>query len=315
MRDQPANHSTASRLTVRYAFVLLLVAAATVLAACTGSTATKSSGQSSGIANTDRAAVGAPGIVAGIPKPAPGEPAKATTPLQERHIVRTAVMSVEVPNVDQAADVLLAKAVRAGGRVDGDDRNTNKLQRTAVIVLRTPPDTLDGLISAASGLGKETSRTVKGDDVSTAQADVRGRVNALTVSVTRLTDFLKHSGTINDLVSLESQLTEREAELRSTTAQQQALEDQVALATMTVNLSAPAPVAAARTQEGPSGFGSAFASGWHGLMLGVRWLLAGIGYGVPFALVAGMLGAAGVLILRRRRSGLSTTPAAATDAG
>jgi hypothetical protein len=246
---------------------------------------------------------------------AAGQPAKVSTPLQQRDIVRTGTLALKVSDVDRAANAVVAQTQRVGGRVDGDARSNTGDRRTASLVLRLPAQAWDAMITdLVTHIGTETSRTVKGEDVTATRADVTARVAALQTSVGRLTDFLKHSGTINDLVSLEGQLTQREAELESTVAQQRALSDQISLTTLTVELSAPKAVTPVRA-SGPSGFGSALAGGLHALTVGWRWLMAAVGYALPFGVVAALVIVPLLVIWRRRRlSGPPVEPIAASDA-
>src|SRR6185503_18954979 len=187
-----------------------------------------------------------------------------------RAVVRTGTLSVTVANVDQAADSALAATKADGGRVDGDDRNEDSTGRHAELVLRVPAAKLDELRDTVSRLGHEDNRSMHGADVTANQADIDGRVQELTISVGRLQDYLKHSGSISELVTLESQLTQRESELQSTVEQQKALSDQVELATLTVDLHGKAAVVHARS--GPAGFGSAVWKALGGLLLSLRWL-------------------------------------------
>jgi hypothetical protein len=224
-------------------------------------------------------------------------PAKQKTPLQERQIIRTATLDVTVPDVDRAARAALAATAQAGGRTDADDRNGDRSGRHAHLVLRVPAPALSGLLDKVVALGHENSRTDHGDDVTTQVADVGARVRELQISVGRLQDYLRHSGSIGDLVSLESQLTQRQSELDSTLSQQRALADQVELATLTVDLSTVLPVL--RGSAGPAGFGSALLASWHALLFSGRVALALLGYLAPFLLIA-LLAAAGYLVVRRR---------------
>ena len=227
-----------------------------------------------------------------------GSGSTSSTPLQQRAVVRTASLSVTVANVDQAAESALGATKIDGGRVDGDDRNEDSTGRHAQLVLRVPNTELDALIATVSRLGHEDSRSEHGDDVTASQADVKARVQELTISVGRLQDFLKHSGSINELVSLESQLTQRESELQSTIAQQQALSDQVDLATLTVDLHGKAAVV--HTRSGPAGFGSAVWKALGGLLLSLRWLAALLGYLLPFLVALAIPGVPAALWWRRR---------------
>ena len=193
-------------------------------------------------------------------------------------------MAVTVTDVDRAANSALSATAAADGRTDRDDRSDDGNGRHAELVLRVPPAKLDSLISTIGRLGHEDSRSVQGQDVTASQADVTARVQALTISVGRLQDFLRHSGSIADLVSLESQLTQRESDLQSTVAQQHALSDQVDLASLTVELSS-APRPAGTGDSAPAGFGTAVLHAVHGAAADTA--LGGGGAGLPAAVPAG----------------------------
>jgi hypothetical protein len=292
--------------------VALTMLAMLALAGCGGSR----HGSSGSAAQTDSGGVavnGSNGALGAKSPQAAGQPATGSgsaatgTPLQQRAVVRTASLAVTVTNVDQAADSALAAAKTAGGRVDGDDRNEDSAGRHAELVLRVPVAKLDALIGTVSKLGHEDSRAVHGDDVTANQADVNARVQELTISVGRLQDFLKHSGSISDLVSLESTLTQRESELQSTVAQQQALSDQVDLSTLTVDLHTKA--GAIRTGSGPAGFGSALRRALDGLLLSLRWLAALLGYLLPFLVVLAIPAVPAALWWRRNRQHRRNRPA------
>lgn len=225
--------------------------------------------------------------------------APARTPLQQRDIVRTATLTLTVPDVDQAAQAALAATTAAGGRVDTDDRSSaGRDGRQAHLVLRVPAAGLDGLRDKVVALGHETSRTEQGSDVTTQVADVNARITELQISVGRLQDFLRHSGSITELIALESQLTQRQSDLQSTIAQQQALADQVSLATLTVDLSRTPTGIAGHARQLP-GFAGAIRASLHALLFTGRLAVAGLGYLTPFLLVFLVAGYFG---LRHRRS-------------
>lgn len=287
------------------------------IAGCSGSSTSGDAavGQSAGDARVDEAAPAVPPVEdsagqagadadpgaegqKGLPAPLPGE-------LQQRAIVRTAALSVEAENVDAAADAVLALATTYNGRVDGDLRHDTEERRTAQIVLRVPPEDLDTVIAAIVDLGEEINREIRGEDVTTVKADVDARVTSLTASVARLQELMSKSGSVADLVALESALAYREQELASLQAQQRALNDQISLATLTVSLSAPGR---AVEEAGPTGFGEAVETGWNGLLTGLGWIVAAIGYALPVAVPVALLIAIPLVIRRRRRRTTQTPP-------
>lgn len=297
----------------------LIPFALVLLAGCGGTAARSSHGATAGVAQSapepaagaaDSASGGAADNASGSAGSNVAKSAGAAVDLQQRDIVRTATLDVTVSDVDRAADAAVAATTAAGGRADADDRSTSGSDRHAHLVLRVPAAGLTGLLDRVAAGGHENSRTDHGDDVTAAKADVGARVAELRISVARLQDFLRKSGSISELVSLEDQLTQRQSELQSTIAQQNALADQVSLASLTVDLGATLPPVARRTHSGPPGFGPAVIASLHGLGATVRLLLAGAGYLVPFLVLLVPIGF-GLLWLRKRlRSGSPADPVA-----
>lgn len=210
----------------------------------------------------------------------------------ERDIVRTAQLSVTADDPTDAAQQAGTIATAAGGRVEQDNRDGS-----AHLVLRVPANRLDATLTQLAALGDLTAQQVDGDDVTAQTADLGARVKALQTSVDRLQTLISSSGNLANLLQVETQLTSRQAELESLQAQQRALADQVSLATITVDFVEPA-VAAAKSE--PTGFGGAVAGGWHGFTVTVRFVLAGLGYALPFLLLAAAVGAVAILVRRRR---------------
>jgi hypothetical protein len=228
--------------------------------------------------------------------------APARTPLQQRDIVRTATLALTTSDVDRAADAAVAATKAAGGRADTDDRSSaGQDGRQAHLVLRVPAAGLDPLRDKVIALGHETSRTEQGSDVTSQVADVNARITELQISVGRLQNFMQHSGSITELLALESQLTQRQSDLQSTIAQQQALADQVDLATLTVDISRTPAGIAGHARQLP-GFVGAIRASWHALLYSGRLLVAGLGYLIPFLLLPVLAGYLGLRIRRSRRS-------------
>ncbi|MCW2521722.1 MAG: hypothetical protein JWO63_57, partial [Frankiales bacterium] len=184
-------------------------------------------------------------------------------------------------------------------------RSTNGSNRSAHLVLRLPPDRLQAAIDDTVRQGREVSRTIEGEDVTAAHADVNARVAALQTSVARLQDFLSHSGSITDLVTLENDLSQRESTLESTLAQQRALNDQIALSTLTIHLSEAGAKPVAAPAQHAVGFLGALRSGWHGFTATLNWLAALAGYLIPFLplllVLALLVVGVGALVRQRQR--------------
>jgi hypothetical protein len=331
------------------------VLAVTMLAGCTGASnsdaaaglAGEVSGQaaSSGVAgaaapNAGRGAdSGAAADGTAPSRPASGAAGNPDTPLvDDRQIIRTASVAVQVtvpqPRSDgadggvppdeatrraladaaaQAATKVRALAPGNGGYVSASDGGG----ATISIVLRIPAESYTGVMHALGGIGEITSRTEKTSDVTDEMIDVASRVDTMKASIDRIRALLAQADKIGDVISIESELASREADLESLQHRQAALKDQVALSTIAVTISAVLVGTAAQlTVARQGGFLGGLAAGWAALTGFANWLGSVAGALLPFT----PLIAAVVLVLvwwgrRRRRATPSARGAVSPPTG
>jgi len=245
--------------------------------------------------------------------PAAGAPASST-----REIASTAAATVRVPSVADAIAALSASAVELGGYVESsstsdtggsttaDDSGDDRIEPSfpaplpsgaGSVTLRVPADRLSDARASLTELGTVTESTVEREDVTLQAVDLRARAAAAQASVDRLTELVAQAGDLADLLAAESALTQRQAELESTRQQLTALESRVSLASLSVTV-LPEETAA---PADPAGFLDGLLSGWNGLVAAANAVLIGIGFLLPWLLVAAVV-AAVVLAVRRRRA-------------
>ena len=184
----------------------------------------------------------------------------------------------------------------------------------AQLVLRIPTAGYATAFQRLLGLGSVLGQEHSAQDVTAQVVDVASRVKSQQASVDRVRALMDRAQSITDVISLEAALTQRESDLESLEAQQQALQSQTAMSTVTVQVFEK-PVAVAATPARPGrNVGSAalraLADGWHGLYLTFRVLLVALSAALPFALVLLPLGWLLLRLARRR----GVVPAAAAAA-
>jgi hypothetical protein len=240
------------------------------------------------------------GAAAGAPT-ATGESAAAPdsqrqAPLASTAQIVTAQLNVQVRDVAAQADKARQITTTAGGRVDGDDRSLGK-DPSATLILKLPPDQLADAISKLSDLGKEQSRQQSTKDVTTEVADVNSRVESAQDSIDRLNALFASATKVGDIIVIERELAQREADLESLQAQQHALQSQTSMATVTLSLTTK--VVTPPVKQHKHGFLGGLSRGWHNFTDGVGAVPTGVGVAVPFVVLIALLGAA-ALVLRRR---------------
>ncbi|WP_037607376.1 DUF4349 domain-containing protein [Streptacidiphilus rugosus] len=175
---------------------------------------------------------------------------------------------------------------------------------SAQAVFKVPTTAYDATYQQLLGLGAVLGRERASQDVTAQVVDLASRIRSQQASIDRVNALMKQAGSLNDIVALESALTQRETDLESMQSQLAALQNQVAMSTITVQLfqKAAPPVVAAPKQRGAwSAAGHALAAGCHGLYLVGRALLVAFSAMLPFLLLLLPIVFIGYRLARRRK--------------
>ncbi|MGW7382882.1 DUF4349 domain-containing protein [Streptomyces sp. NPDC054794] len=284
----------------------ILVAAALALAGCSGA---KDSGGGSKSAAGAAAQEDSGSFAADADGKGGPHAARAKAPdLTANHIIRTASLTVQVKDVPKALDEARATAENAGGYVGKEStrRDTRGHERTRV-VLRVPVEKYDEVLADLQGAGRLIDRTANAQDVTEQVVDVDSRIKSQRASVARVRELMDKATKLSDVVTLEGELSSREADLEALLAQQSSLKDRTSLATITLSLT-ETPVKKAAQDDSP-GFVDALAGGWHVFVAMLRWIALTLGAVLPFAALAGLLVLLWLRVVRPRLRRATPAPA------
>jgi glycine cleavage system regulatory protein len=231
----------------------------------------------------------------------------------DREIVTTAHATVVARDPSAAARSLARIAEQAGGRVEqrSEVAATEDAPGSASLVLRIPADRMTSAVEALSGVGEVRDITVETEDVTTEGRDLDARIAALATSTERLRELMGSAASTEDLLAVERELSERQAELDALTAQREQLSDQVAMSTLTVDVTS-APIAAAARQ---GGFLGGVSSGWEALVATLQGVVLVLGILLPWIAVAALGYLVFRLVRRRVRPATPGAPGAGPGRG
>ncbi|WP_433315893.1 DUF4349 domain-containing protein [Micromonospora sp. CA-269861] len=260
----------------------------------------------SGAKDTDGSAAEAPAANGGEPgrDAAAGAPegAGAGAPdlrVDQRAIIYTGTMRVQVDDVDSAAREATAVATRAGGFVGGDQRRSADDDAVAELELRVPAAKFTGVVEEITRLGRQQSREINTQDVTEETVDLEARITSQRARVESARRLLTRATSITDLVSLENELGRREADLASLEAKKRRLADLTALSTITVSLAGPKAKVA--EEEPRTGFLVGLKGGWKAFVVSMTVLLTVLGALLPWLVAFGVPLVVLLVVLRRRR--------------
>lgn len=231
----------------------------------------------------------------------------------ERLVIQTGSVSVTADDAPAVASEIARWVVAQGGRVDSRSETAATADETAwaSLVVRVPAQRVTPLTDRLAELGTVTGIDLTSQDVTGTAQDLDARIHALEISVDRMESLMQDAGSTKDLLTAESALSDRQAELESLQAQRDRLADQVALSTLEISVAGPGALPA--TAERGT-FATGLATGWDALVSTVAWLLVALGVLLPWLalLAAGTLVVVGLRRRARRRAAPSPaqTPAA-----
>jgi hypothetical protein len=224
----------------------------------------------------------------------------------DQALVITGTVTITADDPIAASEKATAIARAAGGRVDA---RTEYAPRdgdagSATLTLRVPADAVEDVRDQLKELGTVEETDFSSVDVGTQQRDLDTRITTLRASIARYTSWLADADTTADLIQLEQAIAERQNELESLEAQQRALDDKVAMSTITLQLRS---VALAPPPDGPDNFWEGLVVGWNGFVAFWGGVAVALGVGLPWLVVLTV-----VVLLVRRAGRSSVTPLTAS---
>lgn len=279
---------------------LIVVAAAVLLVAACASAASPNPAQEQG----------KPGE--GVTFPAPTAGASVPTDqvaggLVQPMIVRVGSIELQVKDVSAAYRQARELALKLGGYVGDSQFATDAEDRpTATVVLRIPADRYDDALDALRPMAtKVVSEKSQETDVTSQVVDLNARLLNLRATEAALQKLMDQATKVSDILDVQHELSTVREQIEQLTAQQQELQKQAALSTLTVALeTTPQPVSEiARTWDPGNDVQQALAAlvdVVQGLGRLAIWLVIVV---LPIGLGAGFVFAIAWLLARRFRIG------------
>ena len=256
--------------------------------------------------------------------PGSGTTARSSSPSSAADIaaadklVRTASLQVQVDDVEAKAAQARQIAIAAGGTVVSEnssavpmgDGGVDKQGSRSTMSLAVPSDTLDRVLDDLGKLGTTVQRTSSARDVTSTYVDTQSRIATMKAGLDQLRALLAKATDLNQIVSIETEISRRQADLDSLQAQLNSLDKKVAMSTVSVTLVTAANVVV--PEEDSSGFLGGLKSGWKAFLGASSGVLTVLGAILPFVVLLAVV-AVPLLWWRRRRSAQQApTPAYAS---
>lgn len=230
--------------------------------------------------------------------------AAGTPPLADlSKIVRNGSIALTIPDGsfnDRFARVIAIARAGGGFVLSSQTQGAS----SGSLTLRVPSAAFDQTLVRLRALGVPTSSTVTGKDVTAQYVDYQAHLKILESRRTVLLQLMSRATTIGETITVENELNDVQLQIDQIEGQLRFLDDQVAQATIDVQLleqHARSAVVAPGDIQNPS-LGRALQRAVQGFLAVLTTVVVGLGYLVPVAVLAGIVLLI-VTVLRRRDLG------------
>jgi hypothetical protein len=235
-------------------------------------------------------------------------PQSETAVAKQHRLAKTGHIEIIVPGVEASIVRVRAMTRDNDGELTAlDDANprTAGAVHGAQMTIEVPAARLDGTLDALATLGTVQNRAINAEDVGAAIVDQEARLRNLRREETDLRTLMDKGGRVDDILSVQEQLSEVRGQIEQLDAQHQHDVHRVATSTITVELTEER-ANATPAQPGPtSRIDGAWQSGLNALADAVISLLSAIVWCVaysPLPLGIAALAYVAARIFRRRRT-------------
>ena len=153
-----------------------------------------------------------------------------------RDVIYRAWVSVEAPDVAAATNEAISIVQGLGGFVFGQ-QTRSRPSAYSEIVFKVLPEDFSVALSRLSQIGELVDQQISADDVTERIVDLQSQIITAEASVGRLRSFLETATNLENVAFYERELLIRETDLERLRGQVRTLQDQVALATITLAIS------------------------------------------------------------------------------
>jgi Domain of unknown function (DUF4349) len=215
-------------------------------------------------------------------------------------IIRDGSMSVQVPKDDFSKGFAAATRIAQnnGGFVLSSQ---TRGQRRGTLVLRIPAKRFDDAMVALRAIGVVQAQSITGKDVTAQYIDLKARLENAIGQRTVLRNLMAEATTIQETITVQNRLSQVELEVEQIQGQLNFIDDQVAEATVRVEMHEEDAAQLQQTDvvENPS-LGSAWDRSIQGFLNVVSAVVIGLGYLLPLAAIGLIVWLITAAVRRRR---------------
>ncbi len=163
--------------------------------------------------------------------------------LSEKKVIDNANLSIETVEFDKAVDTLKASLKQCEGYMQssninhpGVGSNNYKTYRNADFVVRIPKESFQDFLKSAETMGVITNENSSSEDITKQYYDTETRLKVYEAQEARYLELLDEAKTMEDILTIEKQLTEVRYNIEYLTGYKNQMNDLVDYGTVNISL-------------------------------------------------------------------------------
>lgn len=153
-----------------------------------------------------------------------------------RKLIRTLSLTIETKEYDKLNNAISKQIFEMNGYIENSESSGNGYNsnhsRSCSMVIRIPKDKLDQFVLSIGDLGAIVNRQETTKDITLAYVDIESHKKALQIQYERLLALLEKADKLEDIITLEKQLSEVRYQIESYESQLRTFDNQVDYATL-----------------------------------------------------------------------------------
>lgn len=225
---------------------------------------------------------------------------------EDQKIITTVYMDAETEDMNALLEKINAKVAELGGYMEAQDiyngsSYNSYRSRHANLTVRIPADKLNGFVEHVSSYANIISQNTSTENVTLSYIATESRITALETEQSRLLELLAKAENMEEILIIESRLTEVRTELEQVTSVLRSYDNRINYST--IHLGIAEVVEYTEVEEEPETFWDRISKGFvkslknvgDGIVNFVVFLVVALPYLAPFAVIAVVI----ILLIKR----------------
>ena len=228
----------------------------------------------------------------------------------QRKLIKNVNLQVETENFDELLATVEEKTQKAGGYIEQSYTYNGSNyygggRRNASLTIRIPAERLNDFLSSVSEVSNVISRNESVTDVTLQYVDMESHKKALQAEQDRLLELLEKAETIEDIISLESRLSEVRYQIESMESQLRTMDNQVSYSTVELYIDEVEKLTPVKEQTAWQKISVGFAKSLHNIGNGLVNFGIGVIISLPYlilwAVIILLIVSISMFIIKRHR--------------